>query len=833
MLAPTSGIGLAAFLFLGGCEFWGWDVDLAPPLPAPKAITTDFTDTAIATGGTNRRILVQASAGGVFSIVFEPNSVSFPNNLVSLPGVEIERLHFATVTPGTIDLVVKTSTGIIFLEGQPDGTFAGPPRTIFTGQLDAVDANSLAFRDVDNDGDTDIVAAGIRSDTVPPNSTEARLLINDGSGNFANADTEQLPTDAGVVKSVSAGDVNNDGKAEFTISGGTTRLLTVNNGSFQYFSTSTGQGQPGPTAPIEGPNGDSVLADLNNDGRSDYIATSAPSGIGVRLAQPAGGLGPLQPYSGGLLARLIAGDFNADGHVDVAAHSPSTGGLWIYNGDGSGVLAPAKVIDGPRIAYRLGYAPALSGSAFPASFYTVDPVYNTIQAYTTGADGPVSTDSRFFIRDGEPVSTRDAAVADVNGDGYPDLIASESNVAELNFTLNAADGTGQFLPNNHDRVAFVRIAPMRPVSGQGDARAAVAVAVVGSNTAAVVRLNSTANPTEWDAFSIFSLPEHGSDVSTGDVDGDGRDDAVFSHAGGNRALTVVTQQPGGTFAVGPSFFASGGAWSRLALGDLNGDNIPDAIVSDSASGAVRTLLNDGVGNFAPAPSGTLSFPPPLSGNIAFMDVDGDGNRDLVIGAGPSAPGNGSVRIARGDGQGGFLDSSAIPSPAPVESVAAGDINGDGNDDIAFAVASGSPFVDGSLGCILGTPDGLSQSVSYHYIAGDPKAVFLVDLKNAASSSRRTGAALPSVLVAAYSGAQPYQGISVLEPFVLTSCPADLNADTFVDDADFVLFLNAYNVLDCADPSTPPGCPADFNSDTLVDDADFVLFIPAYNALVCP
>lgn len=70
-------------------------------------------------------------------------------------------------------------------------------------------------------------------------------------------------------------------------------------------------------------------------------------------------------------------------------------------------------------------------------------------------------------------------------------------------------------------------------------------------------------------------------------------------------------------------------------------------------------------------------------------------------------------------------------------------------------------------------------------------------------------------------------------FEAASCPADLNGDGFVDDADFVLFVSAYNILDCADPSMSVGCPSDFNSDGLVDDADFVIFVGAYNELVCP
>lgn len=67
----------------------------------------------------------------------------------------------------------------------------------------------------------------------------------------------------------------------------------------------------------------------------------------------------------------------------------------------------------------------------------------------------------------------------------------------------------------------------------------------------------------------------------------------------------------------------------------------------------------------------------------------------------------------------------------------------------------------------------------------------------------------------------------------TPCIGDLNHDGFVNDADFQIFIVAYNLLDCTDPAMPAGCPSDLNKDGLVDDADFVIFVPAYNALVCP
>jgi hypothetical protein len=65
------------------------------------------------------------------------------------------------------------------------------------------------------------------------------------------------------------------------------------------------------------------------------------------------------------------------------------------------------------------------------------------------------------------------------------------------------------------------------------------------------------------------------------------------------------------------------------------------------------------------------------------------------------------------------------------------------------------------------------------------------------------------------------------------CPADLNNDGIVEDADFQIFVVAYDILDCADGSMPAGCPSDLNYDGVVNDDDFQAFVLAYNELLCP
>lgn len=94
------------------------------------------------------------------------------------------------------------------------------------------------------------------------------------------------------------------------------------------------------------------------------------------------------------------------------------------------------------------------------------------------------------------------------------------------------------------------------------------------------------------------------------------------------------------------------------------------------------------------------------------------------------------------------------------------------------------------------------------------------------------------IVGTFSGVGPgftvqYFSNKVRVIYTGPACPADLNHDDVVDDADFVIFVPAYNILDCADPTMPPGCPADMNRDGVVDDIDFVIFLAQYNELLCP
>lgn len=69
-------------------------------------------------------------------------------------------------------------------------------------------------------------------------------------------------------------------------------------------------------------------------------------------------------------------------------------------------------------------------------------------------------------------------------------------------------------------------------------------------------------------------------------------------------------------------------------------------------------------------------------------------------------------------------------------------------------------------------------------------------------------------------------------WVFPSCTGELDGDAFIDQRDFELFAEQYNVMLCADPLMPDFCSADFNGDGYVDDTDFVVLALAFGG-ECP
>jgi hypothetical protein len=200
-------------------------------------------------------------------------------------------------------------------------------------------------------------------------------------------------------------------------------------------------------------------------------------------------------------------------------------------------------------------------------------------------------------------------------------------------------------------------------------------------------------------FEIVPYPNFGGGVrvATGDINADGTPDVITAAGPGGgphvRVFDGLTGLPlpgpiGSFFAYAPAF--AGGVF--VASGDVNGDGRDDIITGAGAGGGphVRVFSGiDGVELF-----GFFAYESNFTGgvSVAAGDVDADGQADVVTGAG--AGGGPHVRVFSGADRSELFGFFAYqPAFAGGVYVAAGDVNGDGRADIyTGAGAGGGPHV---------------------------------------------------------------------------------------------------------------------------------------------
>ncbi len=179
-----------------------------------------------------------------------------------------------------------------------------------------------------------------------------------------------------------------------------------------------------------------------------------------------------------------------------------------------------------------------------------------------------------------------------------------------------------------------------------------------------------------------------------DVDSDGDQDVLITGFDNNERISNLYLNDGtGTFTEDLNAGIDGVSHSAVAFADVDGDDDPDLLITggtgsgSSPSSRIATLyLNDGSGKFTPTSN---PFEGVYIGSIAFSDVDGDTDLDVLI-TGLNSTNIATSKLYLNNGTGIFTEDTSVPFPGVLySSVAFADVDGDDDQDVLITGNSGS------------------------------------------------------------------------------------------------------------------------------------------------
>lgn len=323
------------------------------------------------------------------------------------------------------------SNALGVLLGNGDGTFQ-PALTYYAGGV----TSAVTVADVNGDGKPDIVVA------LFSGHGDVGVLLGNGDGTFQTVTTTYNSGGTGGV-SMSVADVNEDGKLDVVVMNQCSTSTTCSSGSTAGVLLGNGDGtfQPVVTYAVGGSNaGSATVADVNGDTKLDIVVASS-TGVDVLMGNGDGTFQTAVAYaSGGLLPDAVTvADVNGDGKADLLVANfcvdnvCKQGSVGVLLGNGNGTFQTAVAYgSGEQRLYSVAVAD-VNGDGKP-DVVVVNGCNNACNAGSAGVllgNGDGTFQTAAIYNSGAPLSSS-VAIADVNGDGKPDLLVANPCISDGN-----------------------------------------------------------------------------------------------------------------------------------------------------------------------------------------------------------------------------------------------------------------------------------------------------------------------------------------------------------------------------------------------------------------
>lgn len=507
---------------------------------------------------------------------------------------------------------------------------------------------AMTTGDLDGDGDVDIISGGIFN-----------LVWNENNGD-GTFERNTISLDVQEAQCVVMVDLDQDGHQDLVVADmAANRILYFRNlgdNTFDRFFLATGTTG---TAGI-------AVADLDGDGDLDIVC-AASTGNKIFWLRNDGGFNftSITIASGMTGAtHVVVNDFDGDGDPDIAAGMQTAGAMRLFRNEGNANFTNILLgnISTPRRLVQ----------------QDVDQDGDIDLLYAgTGGVGYFRNDGGTFVQQSlfTYSGVRGVAMADMNGDGYNDLLYADYTENDMRLS-NYNTATGSFLggsialDTDFDYASMIMAADL---NGDG-----LMDAVCGSSFDIRVYINNGNDTYTNRRLNRYLGGARG--VCHGDLDNDGDIDMMavgglfmnwYKNDGTGKMTANVVREGLGRIEVSGAIY--------LAAADMDGDGDMDVVLSERLGNRISWIENLGGGNFA---KHSVSFLSDAYG-CEPVDFDGDGDMDVL----GSSLNGGGVYWFENDGNQNFTQRLINSSYASPYEVRAFDYDNDGDMDVVSACYS--------------------------------------------------------------------------------------------------------------------------------------------------